>query len=63
MALKLLGVTETDPDGAGFLLERGGISRTRIFTKLHLALIGVTAGVVFPTALGDVASNIYIQYL
>ena len=43
MALKLLGVPETDPAMARartFILERGGISETRIFTKLHLALIG-----------------------
>jgi squalene-hopene/tetraprenyl-beta-curcumene cyclase len=43
MALKLLGVPETDPAmmrARAFILERGGISRTRIFTKLHLALIG-----------------------
>jgi squalene-hopene/tetraprenyl-beta-curcumene cyclase len=43
MALKLLGVPETDPAmlrAKAFILERGGISRTRIFTKLHLALIG-----------------------
>jgi squalene-hopene/tetraprenyl-beta-curcumene cyclase len=43
MALRLLGVPPTDPamlKAKGFILERGGISRTRIFTKLHLALIG-----------------------
>ena len=43
MALKLLGVPATDPAMARareFILEQGGISRTRIFTKLHLALIG-----------------------
>jgi squalene-hopene/tetraprenyl-beta-curcumene cyclase len=43
MALKLLGVAETDPAmqrARSFILERGGISQTRIFTKLHLALIG-----------------------
>lgn len=43
MALKLLGVPETDSAmvrARAFILERGGISRTRIFTKLHLALIG-----------------------
>jgi squalene-hopene/tetraprenyl-beta-curcumene cyclase len=43
MALKLLGVPETDPAmlrAKAFILKRGGISRTRIFTKLHLALIG-----------------------
>ena len=43
MALKLLGVPTTD--GAmvrarEFILARGGISKTRIFTKLHLALLG-----------------------
>jgi squalene-hopene/tetraprenyl-beta-curcumene cyclase len=43
MALKLLGVSETDPamvKARKFILERGGIDKTRIFTKLHLALIG-----------------------
>ena len=43
MALKLLGVAETDAamvKARKFILERGGISKTRIFTKLHLALIG-----------------------
>ena len=43
MALKLLGVPETDPAmlrAKAFILERGGITRTRIFTKIHLALIG-----------------------
>jgi squalene-hopene/tetraprenyl-beta-curcumene cyclase len=43
MALKLLGVSETDlcmARAREFILNRGGISRTRIFTKMHLALIG-----------------------
>lgn len=43
MALKLLGVPDSDPamlKARAFILERGGISKTRIFTKLHLALIG-----------------------
>lgn len=43
MALKLLGVPQTDPamvKARKFILERGGISKTRIFTKLHLALLG-----------------------
>jgi len=43
MALKLLGVPQTDPvmvRAREFILARGGISKTRIFTKLHLALIG-----------------------
>ncbi|GET35821.1 squalene--hopene cyclase [Microseira wollei] len=43
MALKLLGVSEHDPamvKARKFILDRGGISKTRIFTKLHLALIG-----------------------
>ena len=43
MALKLLGVPVTDPAmlrARKFILERGGISKTRIFTKFHLALIG-----------------------
>ncbi|AFY30807.1 squalene--hopene cyclase [Calothrix sp. PCC 7507] len=43
MALRLLGVPNTDPamiQARTFILQRGGISKTRIFTKLHLALIG-----------------------
>ncbi|HEY9608725.1 squalene--hopene cyclase, partial [Allocoleopsis sp.] len=43
MALKLLGVSQTDPAmlrAKAFILGRGGISRSRIFTKIHLALIG-----------------------
>ncbi|NET34197.1 MAG: squalene--hopene cyclase [Cyanothece sp. SIO1E1] len=43
MALRLLGVPTTDPalvKARAFILERGGISKTRIFTKFHLALIG-----------------------
>ncbi|MDZ8023251.1 MAG: squalene--hopene cyclase [Nostoc sp. DedQUE11] len=42
MALRLLGVPASDPAmvrARRFILERGGISKTRIFTKLHLALI------------------------
>lgn len=43
MALRLLGVPATDPAlqrAKAFILSKGGISQTRIFTKLHLALIG-----------------------
>jgi squalene-hopene/tetraprenyl-beta-curcumene cyclase len=43
MALRLLGVKRDDPAlvrARSFILARGGISKTRIFTKLHLALIG-----------------------
>ncbi|MEH1881918.1 squalene--hopene cyclase [Nostoc sp.] len=43
MALRLLGVPATDPAmirAKAFILQRGGVSKTRIFTKLHLALIG-----------------------
>ncbi|MCC5616641.1 squalene--hopene cyclase [Nostoc sp. CHAB 5836] len=43
MALRLLGVPARDPAmirAQAFILQRGGISKTRIFTKLHLALIG-----------------------
>lgn len=43
MALKLLGVSASDPamiKARTFIHQRGGISKTRIFTKLHLALIG-----------------------
>ncbi|AVH67297.1 squalene--hopene cyclase [Nostoc sp. 'Peltigera membranacea cyanobiont' N6] len=43
MALRLLGVPASDPAmirAKAFILQRGGVSKTRIFTKLHLALIG-----------------------
>ncbi|MEM9266910.1 MAG: squalene--hopene cyclase [Cyanobacteria bacterium P01_F01_bin.13] len=43
MALRVLGVPATDPcltHAKNFILSRGGISKTRIFTKFHLALIG-----------------------
>ncbi len=43
MALRLLGVSANDPamiKARDFILQQGGISKTRIFTKLHLALIG-----------------------
>lgn len=43
MALRLLGVPASDPTlvrAREFILKEGGISKTRIFTKMHLALIG-----------------------
>jgi squalene-hopene/tetraprenyl-beta-curcumene cyclase len=43
MALRLLGVPQDDPAlirARTYILARGGISKSRIFTKLHLALIG-----------------------
>jgi squalene-hopene/tetraprenyl-beta-curcumene cyclase len=43
MALRMLGVPSDDPALVGaraFILARGGITKTRIFTKMHLALIG-----------------------
>ncbi|MGB3787506.1 MAG: squalene--hopene cyclase, partial [Phormidesmis sp.] len=43
MGLRLLGVPASDPamiKAKQFILHRGGISQTRIFTKFHLALIG-----------------------
>lgn len=43
MALKLLGTPADDAamvKARQFILQRGGISKTRIFTKMHLALIG-----------------------
>ncbi|MDB5072866.1 MAG: squalene--hopene cyclase [Candidatus Eremiobacteraeota bacterium] len=43
MALRLLGVPQIDPAlvrAREFILVRGGISRSRIFTKMHLALVG-----------------------
>lgn len=43
MALRLLDVPSTDPalvKAKQFILQKGGISQTRIFTKFHLAMIG-----------------------
>jgi squalene-hopene/tetraprenyl-beta-curcumene cyclase len=43
LALRMLGVSADDPAlmrARSFILARGGISKTRIFTKMHLALIG-----------------------
>jgi squalene-hopene/tetraprenyl-beta-curcumene cyclase len=43
MALRLLGVPATDPvllKAKKMILEKGGITKTRIFTKIHLALLG-----------------------
>ena len=43
MAMRLLGVPASDPAlqrARKFICDRGGISKTRIFTKFHLALIG-----------------------
>jgi squalene-hopene/tetraprenyl-beta-curcumene cyclase len=43
LALRMLGVAVDDPAlvrARTFILSRGGISATRIFTKMHLALIG-----------------------
>lgn len=43
LALRMLGVPPEDPAlelARGFVLERGGIERSRIFTKMHLALVG-----------------------
>ena len=43
MGLRLCGVPADDPallKAKDFILARGGISKTRIFTKFHLALIG-----------------------
>jgi squalene-hopene/tetraprenyl-beta-curcumene cyclase len=43
MALRLLGVPKEDPaliKAKKLILQKGGISKSRIFTKLHLALIG-----------------------
>ncbi|HTJ27217.1 MAG TPA: squalene--hopene cyclase [Candidatus Limnocylindria bacterium] len=43
MALRLLGVSADDPAlrrARDYVLARGGITRSRIFTKMHLALLG-----------------------
>ena len=43
MALRLLGIKREDPalvKAQKFIVQHGGISKTRIFTKMHLALIG-----------------------
>lgn len=43
LGLRLLGVPTSDPallKAKDFILAKGGITQTRIFTKLHLALVG-----------------------
>ena len=43
LGLRLLGVPASDPALAlarEFILQRGGIAKARIFTKLHLAVVG-----------------------
>jgi squalene-hopene/tetraprenyl-beta-curcumene cyclase len=43
MALRILGVEASDPAllrAREFIVARGGITKTRIFTKMHLALCG-----------------------
>ena len=43
MALRLLNVPAQDPamlKAKSFILQRGGISKTRVFTKFHLAMLG-----------------------
>jgi squalene-hopene/tetraprenyl-beta-curcumene cyclase len=43
MALRILGVDPSDPAlerARAFIVARGGITKTRIFTKMHLALCG-----------------------
>jgi squalene-hopene/tetraprenyl-beta-curcumene cyclase len=43
MAMRILGVDASDPAlsrARAFIVARGGISKTRIFTKMHLALCG-----------------------
>ena len=43
MGLRLLGVPASDPalvKAKRFILSRGGVTKARIFTKFHLALIG-----------------------
>ncbi|MGB3571441.1 MAG: squalene--hopene cyclase [Phormidesmis sp.] len=43
MGLRLLGVPASDPalsKAKSFILSQGGISKSRIFTKFHLAMIG-----------------------
>lgn len=43
LGMRLLGVPANDPalvKAREFILSRGGISKTRIFTKFHLAMVG-----------------------
>jgi squalene-hopene/tetraprenyl-beta-curcumene cyclase len=43
LALRMLGVPAADPAltrARAFILARGGIARSRVFTKMHLALVG-----------------------
>jgi squalene-hopene/tetraprenyl-beta-curcumene cyclase len=51
-ALKLLGVSPDRPEmkaAKDFILARGGVTKTRIFTKLHLALFGAYDWAGIPT--------------
>jgi squalene-hopene/tetraprenyl-beta-curcumene cyclase len=52
MALRMLGVPADDPAlerARTFILARGGITKTRIFTKMHLALVGAYAWAGLPS--------------
>jgi squalene-hopene/tetraprenyl-beta-curcumene cyclase len=52
MALRMLGIPADDPAlerARSFILARGGISKTRIFTKMHLALVGAYAWAGLPS--------------
>jgi squalene-hopene/tetraprenyl-beta-curcumene cyclase len=43
MVLRILGISASDPvleRARKIILEKGGITKTRIFTKIHLALLG-----------------------
>jgi squalene-hopene/tetraprenyl-beta-curcumene cyclase len=51
-ALKLAGHREDEPEmrrARNFILERGGLTRARVFTKLHLALFGAYPWAGVPT--------------
>ena len=52
MALRMLGVPADDPAlerARTFIRARGGITQTRIFTKMHLALVGAYAWAGLPS--------------
>ena len=52
LALRILGVAVDDPAlvrARAFILARGGITKARIFTKMHLALVGAYAWAGLPS--------------
>ena len=52
LALRMLGVARDDPAlvrARAFVLARGGVARTRVLTKMHLALMGAYPWALLPS--------------